>query len=210
MSAAAFTPRRVSRPASTARGVLLALACLTAMGVGGSTPTRLMLEREATEATEREVKAACLYHFFNYVQWPEKAFAGPERPYVLLVVGKDPFGKVLEDTLRGKKVSGRAIEVRRAADIDELPSAHMVFLASSHAGELPRVLQRFDGEPVLLVGDSEGLAQEGAQVNLYFARKKLRFEVNTDAVKRSALVVSSQMLKLARIVHDNGKVEELR
>jgi hypothetical protein len=116
------------------------------------------------------------------------------------VVGRDPFGKLLDDTLRGEKAHGRTLEITRSPHVPEEIRGHVVF-----CGELPRseragLLEKCRGKPVLLVGEVEGLAVEGACINFYLQDKKVRFEINTDAVAEASLQISASVLKLAKIV----------
>jgi hypothetical protein len=127
---------------------------------------------------------------------------------VLLVVGDDPFGPALERIMAKVRGAGRPVRVVRAKDLEGLPRAQLVFLARSHAQSLGALLEGIAKSATLVVGDTEGLAAEGAHVNFYLDAKRLGFEVNTEAVKRSELEISSEMLKLARIVEDRRKREE--
>jgi hypothetical protein len=161
------------------------------------------------EASEYEVKALFLTQFIKYTTWPREAFANDEAPFVVLVVGEDPFGEHLEKAFAGKKgAGGRSIRIARAKDLEELPRAHLVFLSRSHAGQIGALLEGPVGRSALIVGDSESLAERGAHVNLFLDNKRMRFEVNVEASKRSGLALNPEMLKLARIVEDRRKKQE--
>ena len=195
--------------ASRASALLLAgmglAACLTA---GAVLPPPGASVASADEAMEYKVKAASLYHFVNYTTWPKEAFEHESSPFVLAVVGKDPFGAVLEETMRGKKYAGREIRIVRVEALDDLPKAHLLFLAGSHAKQIGKLMVGIGGTPVLVVGDTGGLAEAGALVNFYLEAKRTRFEVNEDAVKRSGLTINPEMLKLARLVKDHAQREQ--
>lgn len=191
------------------RALLLAVAGGVAASLCVARPAFASIrESSEDEVSEYRVKAASLLHFISYTAWPKSVFEKEDSPIVVLVVGEDPFGPELEKALVGKKVAGRQIRVARSSRLEPLPKAHLIFLARSHSKEIGTLLAGPAARGVLVVGESEGLAAEGAHVNVYLESKRLRFEVNTAAVKRSELIIDPQMLKLARIVQDRAKRQD--
>ncbi|HVS19925.1 MAG TPA: YfiR family protein [Planctomycetota bacterium] len=182
--------------------LLAALGLMLGLAHGSSAAPARVTAESAQEGTEYKVKAASLYHFINYTTWPKEVFEDERSPVVLLVLGEDPFGKALDELLKGKKAGGRSIRVLRAETLEKLPRAHMVFLAQSHAKELPALLKAVAGTSALVVGDSEGQAEQGAHVSFFVDSKRVGFAVNVTAVKRSKLTISPEMLKLARIIEE--------
>ena len=150
--------------------------------------------------SEYAVKAAFLFKFTDYVEWPDE----PSRtsfPFVVGVVGADPFGHTLDEMLAGKSVRGRPVVARRFATGEEaVRAADIVFIARTERPELARALRPFDGRPVLTVGESQDFASEGGMVGLRLQGTVIRFDVNVEQAERAGLRVSSQLLKLARIV----------
>lgn len=207
MSSVDITARRAPRRRSFAAASAVAVLCALFAAMLAPAPLRAAAG-VGKEASEYEVKAYFLSHFVQYTTWPKDAFASDAAPFVLLVVGEDPFGAELEKIFDGKKGAGRPIRIVRLKELDELPRAHLIFLARSHAKELGKLLAGPAGKATLIVGDSEGLAADGAQVNLYIDSKRTRFEVNTEAVKRARLSINPEMLKLARIVDDRKRSED--
>ena len=155
-------------------------------------------------AQEHQVKAAFLLNFVKYVKWPAHAFEQPDAPLVIAVLGTDPFGKVLDDTLRDKTVGSRKLEVRRFKSLQELSTCHLLFVAASEAPKLAKIVEALGKKPVLLVGETEKFASAGGCIGFYVEDKKVRFEFNLESSKRFELEVSSQLLKLARIVKDEA------
>jgi hypothetical protein len=149
---------------------------------------------------EYEVKAAFLYNFAKFVTWPETAFSSPEAPLVIGVLGKDPFGKILDNTLRGKKIGAREIHIERYASIAAIRSPHMLFVGNSELATLPEIVDACRAKPILLVGDMEDFAHEGGVVNFYIEKANVRFAINVDAAKKAQLQISSQLLKLAKVL----------
>jgi len=154
-----------------------------------------------SEAKEYEVKSLMLGHFFGYTTWPASSFESEIDPIRLLVVGKDPFGKLLEAKLGKLTIGKRSIVIERAAKVPERVVAHAVFCGELSAEDRSLLLARTKGRPILLIGETPGFAEDGACVNLYFEDTHVRFEVNPDVVKRNGLSLSSEMLKVARLVH---------
>jgi hypothetical protein len=154
----------------------------------------------ASTATEYAVKAAFLYNFAKYIQWPRTSAALPNRPFTIGVIGKDPFGPPLDDAMRGQSVQRRAIVVRRFTRIEEVANCDVLFVSSSESGSLPRILQALGNAPVLTVGDMDQFAAHGGMINLVIEETRVVFEINVEAVKRAGLKPGSQLLRLARIV----------
>lgn len=153
------------------------------------------------EDREHEIKAVFLLNFIRYATWPKTSFEAADSPVRVLVVGADPFGPVLEATFRGEKAFGRSIEVLRSLEVPDPPAAHVVFCGELAAEARAKLLAHCRGRPILLVGELEGLAQDGACINFYLQDQKTRFEINTDALATASLELSPAVLKLARIVH---------
>lgn len=204
MSSAGIVARRASLRRLAAASLAFALGLALPSDASPAAP--IAAEQEASEY---EVKALFLTQFIKYTTWPREALGNDRDPFVVLVVGEDPFGEHLDRVFSGKKgPGGRSIRIERAKDLDDLPRAHLVFLARSHAGQLGELLEGPAGRWALIVGDTESLAERGAHVNLFLEKKFTRFEVNVEASKRSGLALSPQMLKLARIVEDRRRQQE--
>jgi hypothetical protein len=201
--------RAHARRAPPARLPLVAAVLALLAGVsrarpadGRDQPPRSTARDGAFEAEDREyqIKAAFLLNFIRYTTWPKESFEDDQSPIVLTVVGKDPFGKVLESTFEKEEAHGRRILVSRSKEVPETVGGHVVFGA-----ELPRpardeLLQKCRKQPILLIGEQEDFALDGAQVNFYIQDQKVRFEINSDAAAEASLQISPAVLKLARIV----------
>jgi hypothetical protein len=150
---------------------------------------------------EYTIKAAYLYNFSNYVQWPAKAFPTSDAPLVIGVLGTDPFGEILNEIARTKKVAGRPIVVRRFASMAAYAFCHVLFVPSSTGpAETAAAIRKTHDSPVLLVGETPGFAEEGGAVNFFIEENKVRFEINVAAARRQQLKISSKLLGLAKIV----------
>jgi hypothetical protein len=160
-------------------------------------------DRELSPAPVYDVKAAFLYNFATFVEWPPATFADPQAPFAVGVFGKDPFGPSLEDTFRGKTVGGRRIVVRRSSDAGDLLSCQLVFVPCGEGERGAAALTAFKGIRVLTVGERDGFARDGGCVNFYIDDRRVRFEINPEAAKRANLKISSKLLRLARVVTEN-------
>jgi hypothetical protein len=146
---------------------------------------------------EYQVKAAFLYNFAKFVDWPAGA-AG--NTIVIGVLGDDPFGAILDFTFEGKTVGGKEFEVRRFQRIDQLQVCQVLFVSDSEEQNLGRILAALRGVPVLTVSDSRNFVSAGGMIELLLEDKKIRFDINLRGVKGSRLRISAQLLQLARKV----------
>lgn len=157
--------------------------------------------------SEYEVKAAFLHKFALFVEWPREAFATPNTPFLIAVLGEDPFGPNLSRAVSNKTAQGRPVVAQRFDDIESAIKAgcHMLFVASSEKTRLQDVLSAVDKLPILTVGDMPGCAEKGVMLNLLVQGRTLRFEVNRWAATQAGLKVSSQLLDLAVNVWNEPK-----
>ena len=150
---------------------------------------------------EYEVKAAFLYHFAHLVDWP--APSAPREPFVIAVVGYDPFGATLDEVLAGRSVRGQPVRIQRVADAAQIDGAriHMLFVGRGSDKHVRRALSAVAGQPVLTVGESQRFAQRGGMIRFRVtADGRVAFDINLRRAEQSGLRLSSQLLKLARIV----------
>jgi hypothetical protein len=147
--------------------------------------------------SEYEVKAAFLFNFSKYVEWPEGTFAGPADRIVICLLGENPFGNLLEEDVRDKKVNGRELLVRETKSVSGTAGCHIVFIALSEHRRMDEILGRLADQPVLTVSDGESIADRGVILGLTLREGRVRFEVNLMAAKRAELKLSSQLLKVA-------------
>jgi|HubBroStandDraft_3_1064219.scaffolds.fasta_scaffold41111_2 hypothetical protein len=160
---------------------------------------------EPASVLEYDVKAAFLYNFAKFVEWPPEGPGGQGEPLNLCIFGEDPFGSRLDDLVGGERIEGRRIAVRRIRRSSELRSCHIVFLSRAERRRVPEAVAALRGRDVLTVGESEGFADAGGIIQLFVEANKVRFAVNLDALERTRLKVSSKLLRVARVVRPEGK-----
>jgi hypothetical protein len=152
--------------------------------------------------SEYQVKAAFIYKFATYVRWPPRTGPDATAPFVICVIGKDPFGRELGAVMDGHKVQGRAIVVKRVAQPEEALRCEVLFVSSSERATLRKILTTLHGAPVLIVGDMNRFAELGGMINLTAEENHIRFDINKGAIDRAGLKAASQLLGLARIVEE--------
>lgn len=166
-----------------------------------------MATAQPSSAEEYAVKAAYMYNFAKFTEWPEKAFAGREDPIVLGLFGEDRFGLAL-DAVDGKRVKDRRLHVKRPARASDFPHVHILYISPSEKRRLDQIFSALEGHHVLTVSDLKGFARSGGMINLVRQGDKIRFEINLRAARRAGLTISSKLLSLATIVDGTGRGEK--
>jgi YfiR/HmsC-like len=159
---------------------------------------QLSSRAQAQEPNEYQVKAAFLYNFAKFVDWPAESFADSSAPLIIGVVGTDPFGRALDEAINGKSVSGRQLTVRRLKWGQNLRGCHVLFISSSERQRLPQIMQSLRGSSVLTVGDVEEFIQQGGIINFILEASKVRFEINSRVADQAGLKISSKLLQLGK------------
>ena len=154
------------------------------------------------QPTENEVKAAYLYQFGKFVDWPEGASANSGNDFAICTLGVDPFGRVLDQIISGRSVQGRKVVVKRLSNVNDASDCNILFVGSSEQNRTPEILKAVQGKGILTVGDKEGFVTQGGMIQFQIEQNKVRFEINLPAVERSNLKVSSQLLKVASVVNE--------
>jgi hypothetical protein len=169
----------------------------------------LSYRTNAQTAREYEVKAIFLYNFVQFVEWPPSAFEDPSSPIRIGILGANPLGRTLEETVKNETVRNRKVVILQARQIDELKNCHMAFIARGEKGKLAEVISVVDSRPILTVSEVDGFLQMGGIVNFYLDGKKIRFEVNPETAQRQQLKISSELLALGkRAILDPSRKEK--
>ncbi|MGH9423349.1 MAG: YfiR family protein, partial [Thermoanaerobaculia bacterium] len=164
--------------------------------------TALICVGEAS-VSEYQVKAAFIFKFANYIRWPERSGSNEQTPFIIGVLGKDPFGRELDVVVKDQSVHGRTIVVRRLTQPQHALVCDVLFISSSERGALKEILAAVRGAPVLTIGDMDQFAELGGMINLVTSEDRhIRFDINKGAVDRAGLKAGSQLLGLARVVVD--------
>lgn len=184
--------RRASR-----RLALAAVVAATTLGVAAA---------DARASLEYPVKAAFLFQFARFVEWPAAAEAGALE---IGVVGPDPFGEALERAIAGKAVGGRPLIIRRFATAEDVRSCAILFVSEQEGPQLSRILSRLGSAAVLTVGEGREFVRAGGMVGFFVEDNRVRFEVNLKATDAGGLRVSSRLLGVA-VVSGASRTEGAR
>lgn len=148
---------------------------------------------------EYETKASFLYNFITFTEWPAKTFSTAKSPYVIGVLGEDPFGSTLDHVLNGGHIKSRPLVVRRFKRIEDMHRVHILFLSESEAYHMAEILRSLRREPVLTVSDIPGFAEAGGAIG-FISGTPVKLLVNPVALNDAKLSVSSKLLQLAQLV----------
>jgi hypothetical protein len=148
--------------------------------------------------SEYQLKAVFLFNFAHFVEWPPAALPEANAPFVIGVVGKDPFGSSLDEVVRGESVGGRPLAIERYPDIPRLGHCQILFIPAAELTHLDQILDALKGRSVLTV--TEGPAPRGAVVDLLKEDSRIRLRIDLQAARASNLTISSKLLRPAEIV----------
>lgn len=151
----------------------------------------------AETSKEYQLKAAFLYNFAKFVEWPSNAFLSAGKPIVIGIVGANPFGGDLEKAVKDRSINGHPVEIRLVDDTVASGSVHVLFFGPGQDKSRARVLGRMASAPILTVGESDHFIEEGGMINFVFEADKVRFEINSQAADRAGLRISANLQKLA-------------
>jgi len=148
---------------------------------------------------EYQVKAAFVYNFTQFVEWPDSAFASKDSPFVVATVGADPFNGALEQAMAAKSVGDRLMAVAHFASIDTVGPCQLLFVPASRQSSTRALCDKLDGKPVLTVGESDEFCADGGAIRFFIEDNRIHFEINPDPIAAGGLKVSAKLMKLARI-----------
>ncbi len=197
-TAAAGSRRAPSGPLRRAAvTVALFLALSLGPGVGGAPRARAADAGTPAGYGEYLIKAAFLYNFAKFTEWPGDAYANGAAPLRVCVLGQDPFGTALE-TIEGKRIKQRPVATLRIARLDQARRCQVLYISASERDRLGAILARLGREPILTVTDLPGLDPPGAMINFQTVADKVRFQIDTDHAAFAGLSFSSKLLSLAK------------
>jgi hypothetical protein len=166
--------------------------------------TRPTLAAQAVRASEYQVKAVFLFNFAQFVDWPAEAFADSGSAVTICVLGADPFGDFLDQTVRDERVGGRALQVRRYRSVDEINTCHILFISRSDRAPTADVLAGLKRRPILTVSDIDGFAERGGIIGFVTDRQRIRLKINVLAAEAAHLTISSKLLRVAETIPATG------
>ena len=157
--------------------------------------------------SETELKAAYLFNFAKFVEWPLDAFESETAPIQIGIFGDEDFATRLRVLLSDKKAHGRSFEVKRISSPQEAKTCQIAFISSSETKRAPQILEAVRKSPVLTIGESEQFLELGGMIGFVFEDAQLRFEIYPDAAEKVKIIISSKLLRLAKRVKKGAKIE---
>jgi len=200
--------------------IVLALALLVM-------PIAAQAQNNSAQSHEYQIKAAFLYNFIKFVDWPEEKMADGNEPITIGILGKDPFGNAFEP-LKAKKIKGRKVVVKRFKGFEELKKSsgkdkselgrkiealrkcHLLFVCPSEKENLTEIINSVKKHSVLTVGEMQDFLEAGGIINFVIEEKKVRFEINVAAAEQAKLEIRSKLLRLAKRVVKEKSSDEVK
>jgi len=189
-----FSLRSRHRP----RRLLRWLPALVLVGLFAGTAPAVLAQAEVLE--EYQVKAAFLYQFTKFIEWPAEAFPDANAPFSICVAGADPFGSTLNQLFQQKTVGQRRLELRRSARGEDLQGCQILFISASERKRFPAILEKVKAAPVVTVSEDDRFIQSGGVINFILSDERVRFDINLNVAEGKGLKFSSRLLSVARTV----------
>jgi hypothetical protein len=152
---------------------------------------------QVAQPTEYQIKAAFLYNFAKFVEWPPAAFANATSPLVIGILGENPFHDDLAQMVRTKTVDNHPLLIQEYRSAKEATNCHILFISTSEKDRLSEILKHLKGASVLTVAEMDQFTEGGGMINFVLKGNKIRFQINNDAAKSAGLKISSKLMSLA-------------
>ena len=157
------------------------------------------------KASEAQVKAVFLFNFAQFVDWPPEAVPDSQAPLVIGILGGDPFGDLLDATVRGERRGARPFVVQRYQRVEDITRCDILFISRSVADQPEDVLTRLKNRPILTVSDADRFAERGGMIRFVTDRSRIRLQINPVAAEAAHLTISSKLLRVAEVITPTGR-----
>ncbi len=172
-------------------------------------PTRLFLllsllvpQFVCAQYSEYEIKAVFLERFTRFISWPgESTQSDSSQPFVIGVLGENPFDNILDEAYRNRKIKNRKVEIKYFSDPAQITECNLLYISASERDNLLSILSQINEKPILTVSDSKGFAEEGIHINMYSRNNRLLYEINESTIVKSGFSVWAQLLSSAKIIN---------
>jgi preprotein translocase subunit Sec61beta len=155
---------------------------------------------QTASTREYSMKAAFLYNFTQFVEWPDAAFTSKTAPFIIGILGVDPFKEIIDESVAGQKVGDHPIIVNRFAGVSEFKACHMLYVPEGEAGNFLKALPSMESKHMLTVSDAIGFANSGGMIRFYLEENKIKIQIHPAIAKAADLNISSKLLQLAEII----------
>jgi hypothetical protein len=160
----------------------------------------LALEAQRSVSREYDIKAVFLYNFTQFVEWPSNAFINPDAPFVIGILGSDPFRSLIDEAVAGEKVKGHSIIVKRYQNITDIKNCQILFISAKEAGRIKEILSAIQHRNILTVSDIPNFANTGGMICFLTKNNKIKLQINPYPAKAAELNLSPKLLRVAEIV----------
>lgn len=150
---------------------------------------------------EYALKAVFVFNFLRFIDWPATAFSTPEEPIVIGIIGEDPFGPLLRETVKGESLRGRTIRIDHYRSMKEISKCHLLFVSRSENKRAGEIIAAVSGKSIVTVGESESFLDRGGMIALTADHNRVRLTINSKTLQAASLDVSSKLLRVAQIRH---------
>lgn len=177
------------------RSLVIAALCLSTVAISVA---------QQSKPTEYQVKAAYLYNFSRFVEWPQQMPHNPGDYFLICILGDNPFGNALADIVSHEHVNGMSVLTKQVLTPEDVAGCRMLFISYSERNRLKHILSTLDHTSVLTVSDLPQFTEHGGMIQFVVEDNHVRFQVNVATAKRAGLAMSSELLKVAVGVESNS------
>jgi len=170
-------------------------------------PAELRASPANAVTQEYDLKAAFLFNFAEFVEWPAEAFADASSPFTIGILGDDPFGRSLEEIVTNETVRNRKLVVRRFQSVEQVDSCQILFISSSETKRLDHIFAALGRRSILTVGETKEFTARSGIIAFDVSQRRLRLRINLAASTDAGLTISSKLLRQAEIVRSSGRHE---
>lgn len=156
-------------------------------------------EAQTLPVPEYKIKAVFLYNFTHFIDWPADAFESEYSPFIIGIIGHDPFGTFLEDAIEGERLKTHIIRLEHYTDISEVNKCHILYVGSSNPDDIRRIINAVGRKSILTVSDTPNFIRLGGMVRFFTEENKIRLEINNTLAKTRDLSISSKLLRVATV-----------
>ncbi|WP_276501778.1 YfiR family protein [Terrimonas pollutisoli] len=160
----------------------------------------LIISASTQPSREYQLKAVFLFNFTQFVEWPANSFSSDQAPMVIGIVGSNPFGSYLEETVHGEKINGRALLIRYYDTMEDIGACHVLFINVTETNKREQIIEKVKDRNILTVSDAPDFMQQGGMIRFFTKQDKIKLQVNLEATKMASLVMSSKLLRLVEVV----------
>jgi len=160
---------------------------------------------QAPTAPEYRVKATFLFQFAQFVDWPAQAFPASAAPLVIGILGEDPFGSFLDETVRDEKSNEHPLAIERYPRLADVKNPHVLFVSQPETGRMGEIAAALKGRNILTVGEADNFADSGGMVQFVTQENRIRLRINLGAAKTANLTISSRLLRLATVINAGAR-----